>query len=93
MLPKQSSPRASFDTLPNEIILHIAEHFDRRQNRHRILYVLSRVNRRLYNFAQPFLLHRVTTSCKDLSSMSRFFQETNVGYANFVRFVLCTCRS
>jgi hypothetical protein len=87
MLCMEMRPPESLDTLPNEILLNITEHFDCRQNRHRILYVLSRVNHRLRNFAQPFLLLRVAAARKDLFFMSHFFREANGDYARFVRFV------
>ncbi|OCH94667.1 hypothetical protein OBBRIDRAFT_884465 [Obba rivulosa] len=67
---------ATLDDLPDDLLLEILDYFGEQKNLpppFRILFVLSRVNRRLRNFATPLLLRSVVVP----------------RYSNFRKFIRC----
>jgi hypothetical protein len=78
----------SLDTLPDETLLHIIRWVSPGKNRHRICYVLGRINRRLHTFAMPLLLRRIRAPRpKHVLAIRDFFLESGIDYARYVQYV------
>lgn len=81
-----------FDSLPDDLLLEIVSYFGAQEDipkRFRVAHALSRVNKRLRDFALPILLRSINVSgVIEFKSLLAYFSSRGQPYARYVRYVI-----